>query len=116
MFTITNVRGVLTSLWGRIIALSVVAVAGLSLATAAPASAQPNNGPAVIKGYRPVEDEYGHVFYVPAGTRIGIVVCGEDGYWHFGWLITGRTGGGTTGLTPLNPGQAITTGSATIAQ
>ena len=90
----------------------MVAAAGLALAAAAPASAQPNtNGPAVIKGYCPVEDEHGNVTYVKAGTRIGMFVCGADGYWHYGWLITGLTSGGTT-----NPGQVSTTGSATIAQ
>ena len=38
----------------------------------------------------PVEDEHGNITYVSARTRIGLFVCGPDGEWHFGWLITGR--------------------------
>lgn len=24
---------------------------------------------------------------VPVGTKIGLFTCGQDGEWHFGWLI-----------------------------
>jgi len=29
----------------------------------------------------------GKVETVPVGTKIGLFTCGEDGEWHFGWLI-----------------------------
>jgi hypothetical protein len=29
----------------------------------------------------------GNVEYVPVGTKVGLFTCGQDGEWHFGWLI-----------------------------
>jgi len=29
----------------------------------------------------------GKVETVPVGTKIGLFTCGQDGEWHFGWLI-----------------------------
>jgi hypothetical protein len=58
-----------------------------TLAVAAPAQAKPAGGSNVPQGC-PVEDENGHVTYVPPGTVISILHCGSDGQWHFGWLTT----------------------------
>ena len=72
--------------------------AALTVAVAvAPASAdaQPIKG-TTVKGC-PVEDEHGNTTYVPVGTRIGLFVCGRDGEWHFGWLITERVAQVSTG-------------------
>lgn len=63
--------------------------AGLALLGASAANAQPAQGTNKPKGW-PVEDEHGNMTYVSEGTRIGLSVCGSDGEWHFGWLITGR--------------------------
>jgi len=65
-------------------ALTVVA------ATLAPltALAEPKGGPGGSGGGCPVEDEHGNVTYVPVGTVIGLLHCGADGEWHFGWLTT----------------------------
>jgi hypothetical protein len=70
----------------RTIIAMLAATFAMALAAAGPASAQPN-GTQKPKGC-PVEDEHGNVTYVEVGTRIGLFVCGADGEWHFGWLIT----------------------------
>ena len=35
-----------------------------------------------------MEDEHGHISYVPVGILIGEFHCGQDGEWHFGLLTT----------------------------
>ncbi len=80
-------------------------VAGLAISTsifAGTASAQPvgPDGPAPKAGYCPVVDTDSNgndtVTYVPKGSRDGLMVCGADGEWHAGLLITemSPTGGG----------------------
>lgn len=97
-----NTRTALTSLWGRTLALASISAVGLALVAAGPAGAQPVKGTGTSKGC-PVEDEHGNTTYVEVGTRIGWLVCGSDGEWHFGWLIDGRVApdndGGPKGVT-----------------
>jgi hypothetical protein len=80
--TITKIRTIIATL------AATFAVA-VSLVPATAAQAQPKGGTNQPKGC-PVEDEHGNVTYVDPGTRIGLFVCGDDGDWHFGWLINGR--------------------------
>ncbi|TMK40685.1 MAG: hypothetical protein E6G56_07290 [Actinobacteria bacterium] len=97
---ITKIRTTLVGLLAPLTAALAIAAVGLALLAAGPASAQPAGGPTgSSKGY-PVEDEHGNVFYVKAGTRFGLFVCGADGEWHFGWLVNARvvpSGGAPTG-------------------
>ena len=65
---------------------TLAVAAALALGNADPAGAEPKKEPKA-KGC-PVEDEHGNVTYVEVGTRIGIFVCGANGEWKFGWLIT----------------------------
>jgi hypothetical protein len=65
----------------RLAVVAVVMAGGMGVAGTA--SARPNTGP---RGC-PVENEHGDVSYVGTGTRIGLVRCGSDGDWHFGWLV-----------------------------
>jgi hypothetical protein len=80
-------------------------VAGLAISTtmfAGAASAQPigPDGPSPKAGHCPIVDTDSNgndtVTYVPTGSRDGLMVCGADGEWHTGWLITemAPTGGG----------------------
>src|SRR5437763_2615866 len=88
MFNI-NLRNRIISLYGRVLLVAAIGAAGLALLGASAANAQPAQGNNTPKGC-PVEDEHGNVTYVSQGTRIGLFVCGSDGEWHFGWLVTGR--------------------------
>src|SRR4051812_31056446 len=52
------------------------------------AHAEPNSGPSGVPGKScAVENSDGTVQQVPIGTRIGLAYCGQDGDWHFGWLV-----------------------------
>jgi hypothetical protein len=84
----SKIHTAMTSLFGRAAALVAVAVVGLVLIAAGPASAQPKGGIAA-KGC-PVEDANGNTYTVPVGTRVGLFFCGSDGEWHFGWLVNAR--------------------------
>lgn len=86
-----------------LLALSVAALAplGAALSGGAVAGAAPKE-PVAKPGHCPIvhTDANGNetVEYVPTGTRVGLLVCGADGNWKAGWLITEMTGGagGTT--------------------
>lgn len=72
-------------------------VSGGAIANAAPKDpvAKPGQCPIVhtdAAGNETIE-------YVPTGTRNGLLVCGADGNWKVGWLITERTGGTSGGGT-----------------
>ena len=76
-----------SNLWRRASALAAISAVGMALVAAGPAHADSKSGTGTAKGC-PVENN-GTPGTVAVGTRIGLFVCGEDGEWHFGWLITG---------------------------
>ena len=96
----------LSSLLSRTGSVVAIVVAAFALVGAVPAFAADNNGPAGKPGQCPVEDANGNVSYVSEGTRVGLFVCGHDGNWHFGWLITGARASSTT-LTPVSSAPAV---------
>jgi hypothetical protein len=66
--------------------IAALCATATTFAVAGPAHAQPIGNGSGSKGC-PVEDEYGHVTYVPAGTVYLLWHCGADGEWHFGWAV-----------------------------
>ncbi len=88
----------------RIIALLAVGALGLAagLVAVSPAQAEPKGGPTGGTGSCPIEID-GKTTTVPEGTRVGIWVCGHDGNWHFGWLITNAARGASPshGVRPI---------------
>ena len=64
--------------------LMTVPVVGVFAATPA-ASAQPAR--TNTTRMCPMEVD-GRTVYVPVGTRFGMFVCGSNGQWKWGWLIT----------------------------
>ncbi len=66
-------------------ALAIGAVAMACIATGQ-AHADTKESAGTPKGCQ-IENN-GRIETVPVGTRVGIFVCGKDGEWHFGWLIT----------------------------
>ena len=83
MFT-TNRRTAVNRLLARLLTAVAVATAGIALIGPAAASAKPK-GP--LPQGCPVEDENGNVTYVAPGTHYLLFTCGEDGQWHWGWLL-----------------------------
>jgi hypothetical protein len=64
-----------------------IVIASVVLFAAGPAHADSKNGTGTSKGCQ-IEND-GKVETVAVGTRVGLFVCGSDGEWHFGWLVTG---------------------------
>lgn len=70
------------------VALVVAGSAFMPLA----AHAQDNSGPNGVPGQScavEIVDGNGNTIgykQVPVGTRYGLIYCGQDGNWHFGWL------------------------------
>jgi hypothetical protein len=96
---ITNTATKLTRTACAAVAIGAAAAA---LVAAGPAQADSKSGSGPIKGCL-IEND-GKLETVAVGTRIGLFVCGSDGEWHFGWLVTG-------GIAPahktVGPGAAI---------
>jgi hypothetical protein len=65
-----------------IAALVLIAASFVATGAAHADSKQGSGGPAGCQ----IEND-GHVETVEVGTKIGLFTCGEDGEWHFGWLI-----------------------------
>lgn len=85
--TATRIHRAANTLRSRAGALAAVGAIGLGfgLVATAPAQAQPKQGSGAAATC-PIEID-GKMATVPAGTRVGLFVCGSDGEWHFGWLI-----------------------------
>lgn len=84
------------------------------LAIASPAAAsKPRSGstPASCD----VEDSVtGKISQVTEGTQAGLMYCGADGQWHFGWAVNARVD--TTPKPPVKkPGRAAAAPQATTA-
>jgi hypothetical protein len=89
--TVTTTLTAPARLLRRASAMVAIAAVGMALIAAGPAHADIKQGDGPAKGC-PVENSDGTTTTVEVGTRIGLFVCGEDGEWHFGWLITGVSG------------------------
>jgi len=97
----------------RLALAAVLPAVGL-VAVASPAdAARPRSGntPASCD----VEDSgTGKTSQVPEGTRVGLMTCGADGQWHFGWLVNARVE--TTPKPPARtPGKGAAAPRATTA-
>ncbi|MHB8235215.1 MAG: hypothetical protein ACYDHT_11245 [Solirubrobacteraceae bacterium] len=79
---LTNITSAL--LQKMLVALAVGAVA-LAFLAAGNAHADTKKGNGGSTGCQ-IEND-GHVETVPVGTKVGLFTCGQDGEWHFGWLI-----------------------------
>lgn len=71
----------------KLCAAFAVGVVAMALIAASPAHADTKKGTGPAKGCQ-IEND-GKIETVPVGSRVGLFVCGSDGEWHFGWLITG---------------------------
>jgi hypothetical protein len=80
--------------------LAALAIGAIALAFVATGSAHADSkkGNGGSQGCQ-VEND-GHVETVPVGTKVGLFTCGQDGEWHFGWLINAITAPSKS----LNPG------------
>jgi hypothetical protein len=67
--------------------LAVLAIGMVALAFVATGSAHADSkkGTGGSSGCQ-IEND-GKVETVPVGTKVGLFTCGQDGEWHFGWLI-----------------------------
>ncbi len=71
----------------KLAAALAIAIVAVTLLAAGPAHADTKKGTGPAKGCL-IEND-GKLETVSVGTRVGLFVCGSDGEWHFGWLITG---------------------------
>lgn len=88
----------------KLLSVLVAALATASFLGAGVAQADRKQGNGGAAGCQ-IEND-GKIETVPVGTKIGLFTCGQDGEWHFGWLInaisarptsvSGATGTGTT--------------------
>lgn len=69
----------------KLLSALLVALATASLLGAGVAQADKKQGNGGASGCQ-VENN-GKLETVPVGTKVGLFTCGEDGEWHFGWLI-----------------------------
>jgi hypothetical protein len=70
----------------KLAAAFAIAIVAVALIAAGPAHADTKKGTGPAKGCL-IEND-GKLETVAVGSRVGLFVCGSDGEWHFGWLIT----------------------------
>jgi len=80
-----QITSTFTSMSRKVLAGGAVGVAAVAFAFAGPAHADIKQGNGGAKGCQ-IEND-GKIETVPVGTKVGLFTCGEDGEWHFGWLI-----------------------------
>ncbi len=80
-----QITSTLTSISRKILAAAAIGVAAIAFAFAGPAHADTKQGTGGTKGCL-IEND-GHLETVAVGTKVGLFTCGQDGEWHFGWLI-----------------------------
>ena len=80
-----QITSTFTSMNRKLLAAAAIGAAAFTFLGAAPAHADRKQGSGGAKGCQ-VEND-GKIETVPVGTKIGLFTCGEDGEWHFGWLI-----------------------------
>jgi hypothetical protein len=83
-----------TAIKSRAVAGAAVLVFAASALAPASAMAAPKEPPAGVPGVGCWVDDNGTYKLVGVGTRIGLFYCGQDGEWHFSWLVNARIGGG----------------------
>ena len=79
---LTNITSAL--LQKLLVALAIGAFALAVVATGS-AHADAKQGTGGTQGCQ-IEND-GKVETVPVGSKVGLFTCGQDGEWHFGWLI-----------------------------
>ncbi len=80
----------LTSMSRKVLATVAIGAAAFTFIGAAPAHADTKQGNGGTKGCL-IEND-GRLETVPVGSKVGLFTCGEDGEWHFGWLINAVSG------------------------
>lgn len=76
-----------TKLMHKLCAAVAIGIVAMAFIAAGSAHADTKKGTGPAKGCL-IEND-GRIETVPVGTRVSLFVCGSDGEWHFGWLITG---------------------------
>jgi len=107
-----QITSTFTSTPRRVLAGAAVCLAAIAFAFAGSAHADTKQGSGGTKGCQ-IEND-GRIETVPVGTKVGLFTCGEDGEWHFGWLINSigahklkanpGSAGTTRGIAPLHSG------------
>jgi hypothetical protein len=80
-----QITSAFTSISRKVLAGVAIGVAAIAFAFAGPAHADTKQGSGGTKGCL-IEND-GHLETVPVGSKVGLFTCGQDGEWHFGWLI-----------------------------
>jgi hypothetical protein len=111
---LTNITSAL--LQKMLAALAIGAIA-LAFVVTGSAHADSKKGTGGTAGCQ-IEND-GKVETVPVGTKVGLFTCGQDGEWHFGWLINAIKAPSKTlapsGSTPLHHG-VLQVASARVAR
>jgi hypothetical protein len=94
---LTNIHA---GLLQKMLATLAIAAIALAFVAAGTAHADSKNGTGGSTGCQ-IEND-GHVETVPVGSKVGLFTCGQDGEWHFGWLINAAKVPGKS----LNPGSS----------
>jgi hypothetical protein len=85
-----QITSTLTSMSRKVLAGAAIGAAAVAFIGATPAHADSKQGNGGSKGCQ-IEND-GKIETVPVGSKVGLFTCGEDGEWHFGWLINGVSG------------------------
>jgi hypothetical protein len=73
-----NLRSTLAAMVATFVVALALMPAGAADARSKGSSSKPRGCPVVDENDNVVE-------YVEVGTRVGLMFCGADGEWHFGW-------------------------------
>ena len=79
-----------TSISRKVLATAAIGAVAVAFIGASPARADTKQGTGGTKGCL-IEND-GKLETVPVGSKVGLFTCGEDGEWHFGWLINAVSG------------------------
>jgi len=85
-----QITSTFTSISRKALATAAIGAAAVAFIGATPAHAEIKQGNGGAAGCQ-IEND-GKIETVPVGTKIGLFTCGEDGEWHFGWLINSISG------------------------
>jgi hypothetical protein len=85
-----QITSTFTNISRKLIASAAIGAAAVAFVGAAPAHADTKQGNGGTKGCL-IEND-GKLETVPVGSKVGLFTCGEDGEWHFGWLINSISG------------------------
>jgi hypothetical protein len=85
-----QITSTLSGMSRKILATAAIGAAAVAFIGAAPAHADTKQGNGGTKGCL-IEND-GKLETVPVGSKVGLFTCGEDGEWHFGWLINAVSG------------------------